>query len=171
MGEMGFFQDRRVQLIEGDIIDMPPQKNVHAGVVGLCEKAVSKAFGEGYWVRMQLPLYLTDNSEPEPDISVVPGGPRDYIETDHPRSALLVIEVSETTLRFDRKTTTRLYAGAGIEDYWIVNLIDQQVEVHRKPSRGSGEPAYADIQIFNAGDSITPIAVLNASIAVADLLP
>jgi Uma2 family endonuclease len=172
MGELGFFQDQRVELIEGEIIEMAPQKNVHAAVVSLCERAVSRAFGEGYWVRMQLPLYLTESSEPEPDISVAPGGPRDYIATDHPRSALLVVEVSETTLRFDRKVKTRLYAAAGIEDYWVVNLIDRQVEVHRKPTTdSSGQSGYEETRTFKSGESITPLAAPGASILVADLLP
>jgi Uma2 family endonuclease len=168
IADLGFFQDQRVELIEGEIIEMAPQKDVHAGVTGLVQRALENAFDVGYWVRVQLPLHFTNISEPEPDIAVVQGGPRDYIGTGHPRTALLVVEVSEATLRFDRGKKARLYAAAGIAEYWIVNLIDKCVEVHRFP----GGDAYTDIKPYKSGESISPLnAAQGAAAAVLDILP
>src|SRR3954468_9558284 len=117
MADLGLFQDQRVELIEGEIVEMAPQKDNHAGSVSLVHRALSHAFGDGFWVRMQMPLTLNDQSEPEPDVSVVPGGERDYMRgAGHPRGALLVVEVSDTTLSYDRERKASLYAAAGIED-------------------------------------------------------
>ncbi|HUB25269.1 MAG TPA: Uma2 family endonuclease, partial [Tepidisphaeraceae bacterium] len=133
MGDAGLFQDRRVQLIDGEIIDMPPQKNFHAAVVSLAFKAANRVVSGDFWIRCQLPLHLGDGSEPEPDVSVVNGSELDYLGDEHPAHALWVIEVAESTLVMDRKVKASLYASAGIEDYWIINLLDRQVEIHRQP--------------------------------------
>ncbi len=172
MADLGFFRGRRVQLVQGEIIAMPPMKNPHAIALGLAEDALEKAFGPGCWVRTQLPLHLTRYSAPEPDVAVVAGRPRDF--ADHPSSALLVVEISDTTLRFDRGRKSRLYAGAAIADYWIVNLIDCQVEVHRRLQTDPVQPLrkiYADVQIRQAGDILCPLAAPGANILVDDLLP
>src|SRR5438477_12092996 len=97
MGDLGFFQDQRVELIDGESIEMAPQNNPHAIAIGLVVDAVSAAFGKGFWIRSQMPLFLGPQSEPEPDVAIVPGSPRDYVGKDHPRTALLAIEVSEAT--------------------------------------------------------------------------
>lgn len=165
MGDAGLFLNERVQLINGEIFKMAPMKERHAAGVQLTEAAIQRAFGDGYCVRPQLPLFLTDVSEPEPDVAVVPGGPRDYLE-EHPRSALLVVEVSESTLAFDRGTKSRLYAEAGIEDYWIINLVDRCVEVCREPIDGE----YADQTRHDHDEEVTPLAA-GSSVKVADLLP
>src|SRR5262249_3117373 len=130
------------------------------------------AFGVGFWIRTQAVLNLGPESEPEPDLSVVPGGPRDYPE--HPKTALLVVEVSDTTLWLDRTRKRPLYASAGLADYWIVNLVDRQVEVHRNPIADSAAPLgfrYADVTIHGPGDFLSPLAAPSARVAVADLLP
>lgn len=174
MADLGFFQDQRVELIDGEIIEMAPQKELHASVIGLVQRAVEAAFGAGYWVRVQLPLFLSDISDPEPDIAVVPGGPRDYVGSDHPRTALLLIEVSEATLRFDRGRKASLYAASGFADYWIVNLIDMQAEVLRSPAPDDAAMfgfSYSDRRVLKPGESIAPLAAPSASIPVADLLP
>jgi len=111
-------------------------------------------------------------SDAEPDISVVPGTPRDY--TEHPTGALLVVEVSETTLAYDRGRKGSLYAAAGIQDYWIVNLVDRQLEVYRDPVPDPNESSgfrYNTRTVFLSGQSASPLAAPAASIAVADLLP
>jgi Uma2 family endonuclease len=174
MGELGFFQNQRVELIAGEIVDMAPQKDVHAVAVMLVQQALLRAFPECV-VRCQLPLTLADDSEPEPDLAVVPGKPRDYLGLGHhPTSALLVIEISESTLAFDRSTKAALYARAGIADYWIVNLIDRQVEVFRHPVADSASSvgySYAQTTAYTLGQQIQPLATAASSIAVADLLP
>jgi Uma2 family endonuclease len=170
--DLGFFDYQRVELIQGRIVQMSAMKNLHVAAVTLVEDALRAAFGAGHWLRIQAPLDLPGASEPEPDLAVVSGGPRDY--TDHPKTALLIVEVSDTTLRYDRVRKGPLYARAGIDDYWIVNLVDRQLEVYRDPQRDPKRRrrfAYAQVNVLKAGDLVTPLAAPKASVAVADLLP
>lgn len=171
MAELGLFRGERVELIEGEVVQMSAQKSLHAVSIGLSESALRNAFGTGYWVRSQMPLHFGSRSGPEPDLAVVPGGPRDY--SDHPTSALLVVEVSDTSLDYDRGPKARLYAGAGIADYWIVNLVDRQLEIRRSPGpavAGRGF-VFADTQFLSLADFAAPLAMPKARINVADLLP
>ena len=173
MADVGFFFKRRVELLGGKIIDMAVQYDLHAAGVLLAEKAVTKAFGAGYVIRPQLPLHLDRVSGPEPDIAVVPGEIRDYIGTGHPRSALLLIEVSDTTLRYDRQRKGPRYARAQYQDYWIVNLIDRCVEVYRKPVTDPSARLgwrYSDVSVLKPPATIKPIAA-TGDISIADLLP
>jgi Uma2 family endonuclease len=174
LADVGFFFKRRVELLGGKIIDMAAQYDLHAAGVLLAEKAASKAFGAGYVVRPQLPLHLGRISGPEPDIAVVPGEIRDYVGTGHPKSALLVIEVSDSTLQYDRRRKGPRYARAGYQDYWIVNLVDKCVEVYRRPVADPSARLgwrYADVSVLTPPASIAPIAAPAGSIAIADLLP
>jgi len=174
MADLGFFEDQRVELIDGEIFKMPPQKDVHAIVVGLVHRAVVAAFGPAVWVREQMPISLPNASEPEPDVSVVKGEPRNYLGKGHPRSALLVVEVSDTTWLFDRRRKASLYASAGIEDYWIVNLVDVRLEVLRNSVRDIAQPhgyRYDESVILKSGDAISPLAIPQSAIKVSDLLP
>jgi Uma2 family endonuclease len=123
--------------------------------------------------RLQAPLHLGPRSAPEPDAAVVPGGPRDYTATGHPTTALLIVEVSDTTLSYDRGRKASLYARAGIADYWILNLV-QQLEVHRWPVPDPTQHyrhGYADVLILTPQDHIAPLAAPKKRVAVADLLP
>src|SRR5579885_182049 len=172
MADLGFFRNRRVELINGAIVEMPVMKNPHAVAIALTEDALRKAFGPGFWVRTQMPVALGKWSEPEPDVAVVPGSPRDY--SDHPTTALLVAEISDTTLSYDRNRKARLYARAGIPEYWIVNLVQNQLEVRRDPQPDPANPRrfrYTQTIILKAGDTIAPLAAPQALVAVADLLP
>jgi len=173
MGDLGFFQDQRVELIDGEIIQMAPQRDTHAAAVSLAFRAVSKIMPDAFWVRCQLPLRLREMSEPEPDLSVVEGCERDYVGRGHPTTALLALEVSETTLQYDRGDKAALYASAGIQDYCIVNLADRRVEVYRNPvPDGSAKFGfrYADCSVYSAQDRVKPL-VAAGEIAVVDLLP
>ncbi|MDX2029894.1 MAG: Uma2 family endonuclease [Blastocatellia bacterium] len=173
MGEMGLFQRKRVELIEGEIIEMSPIQSSHATSVTLCDEALREVFHKGWVVRVQNPLSLGENSDPEPDLAVVAGKTRDFTDA-HPDTAALVIEVADSSLAYDRKNKASLYAKAGIADYWIVNLSSRQVEVHRRPVKAPEAPygyAYAENLIFNAGDAVKPLAKPKSIIAVADLLP
>lgn len=170
--DLGFFRNQRVELIEGEIIERPPMKNSHAVAVSLALDALRAAFGERYWIRPQLPLHLGPRSEPEPDVSVVPGDARDY--QDHPTTALLVVEISDTSLSFDRGRKKGLYAGAGIAEYWIVNLVDKQLEVYRDPQRESRRPrhhTYRKVTLLKLGAAVEPLAAPNARVTVNSLLP
>jgi Uma2 family endonuclease len=163
----------KVQLIEGEIVEMPSQNSPHATALSLAHLAILKIAGDNYYVRNQLPLPLDSKSEPQPDLAVVPGSPRDY-RSAHPTTALLVVEVSESTLKFDRTKKARMYARAGIPDYWIINVDDRCVEVHRDPISGTPmhvEPCYQTVTSHGPGERISPLAMPNASIAVDDVLP
>lgn len=174
MAELGLFVGQRVELIGGEIIEMPPQRNQHAIATGLVQDALAAAFGPGVWVRIQMPLHLHRLSAPEPDVAVVAGRPRDYLATGHPTAARLVAEISDTTLPFDRRFKASLYAAGGIEEYWIVNLVDRRLEVHRRPGpdpRQKYGAGYADRVALDENESVTPLAAPGARIAVAELLP
>jgi Uma2 family endonuclease len=172
MAEAGLFApDERVELLEGDIVTVTPQQSPHAACIGLVDEALRKAFGPSYWIRVQLPLVIDPDSEPEPDLAVVLGSPRDYAH-DHPRTALLVVEVADSTIAKDRTYKTRIYARAGIREYWIVNLAERCLEVYRDPVTSTGQPAlYRSSQKLTPSDSFTPHAAPGSTVLVADLLP
>jgi Uma2 family endonuclease len=174
MVECGIFRpDERLELIDGLLILREPQSSPHMTATRLVQEALRTAFGPGWDVRPQGPVALDDDSEPEPDVSVVPGGPRDYTAA-HPSHAVLVVEVSLTSLAFDRADKSSLYARAGVADYWIVNLVDRVVEVRRGPVPSDAAPfgwTYATLEIAGPDDSVTALAAPRAPIAVRDLLP
>ena len=174
MAATGLFdRNERVELIAGEIITITPQDSRHATAVRLAEDAFRPAFGQGYDVRAQLPLDLSLHSQPEPDIAVVVGNPRDYRDA-HPTTALLVVEVSGASLAYDRREKASLYAQADIADYWIVNLQDNLIEVYRQPSALSGQPfgyGYRTLARYLIPDTVTPLAAPRTTVAVADLLP
>lgn len=174
-GELGVFgPEERLELIDGEVVrKTAPQKSPHATGIHLVGDALRAAFAAGYGVRIQLPLALGPTREPEPDVAVVAGSPRDYKE-EHPTSAVLVVEVADTTLAFDRKVKGSLYAQAGIADYWIVNLPDRVLEVHREPAAMPDQPFghhYRSITRHTDSAVIGPLASPGTPIRVADLLP
>jgi Uma2 family endonuclease len=118
-----------------------------------------------------MPLNLGVHDDPEPDVAVVIGSARDYIGSKNRVDPLLVIEVSDTTLRHDRVKKGRRYARAGIRDYWIVNLVDGQLEVYRNPHRSGLHFTYDQALVFFKGQSLPPLAAPNSPIKVDDLLP
>ena len=173
MADMGLFQDQRVELIEGEIIDMPPQLDKHYWTIMLVSRALERALGEGFVVRQQGPLDLSDRSIPEPDVAVVAGNLRQLMSQGHPTSALLVVEVSQTTIRFDRTQKASMYARHDIADYWIINLIDQIIEVYRDPVPDAEAPygfAYASRQTYRRGQQVALLAKPECSIRVDDCL-
>ncbi len=174
MVEAGVFPPGdRVELVDGEVVAMTPQGSGHATAVGLIEDALRAVFQVGYHVRGQRPLALDPASEPEPDVAVVPGGLRDYRDA-HPATAVLVVEVADTTLTYDRDHKGSLYARAGIPEYWIANLLDHTVEVSRDPTPVPEEPygwGYRMVRAYRAGDTIAPSAAPQRQVAVGDLLP
>ena len=171
----GFFEGKRVELIDGEVIDTSPQMEVHVAGVTRAAGAMRRAFDESrYWVRVQAPLRAGHDSDPEPDVAVIRGTEEHYLKSGHPTAAVIVIEVSLESLKHDRGIKADLFASAGIADYWIVNLRQRQVEVHRKPVRDSKRKfrwRYSDISILRPDDSIAPLAARGTMIAVRDLLP
>jgi len=163
-------EDDKIELVEGRMIVAEPQNTPHATACSLAGDALRAAFGSGWSVRMGLPMVMDPDSEPEPDVAVLRGRPRDWL-ADHPTTAALVVEVADSSLRLDRAIKARVYAAAGIADYWIVNLRDRVVEVYREPIRGARRARYAASHVARAGDTLTPLAKPDARIAVDDLLP
>ena len=162
-----------LELIGGQLIVAEPKGSPHAAAVELTADALRAAFGSGWAVRAQNPIALDDESEPEPDVLVVPGAQRDYRDA-HPSSAALVVEVSETTLAFDRRHKASLYARAGVADYWIVNLVDRRLEVHRRPVADASAEfgwAYADVAALLLHASVSPLARPDVAVIVSDLFP
>jgi hypothetical protein len=172
LANSGFFGDRKVELIHGELFQLttnPP----HDTAVYLTSDVLRNAFGPGHYVRAQATLDLGRRYQPLPDVLVVPGRARDY-STRHPKTALLLVEVSDSSLRQDRKVKGHRYAQAGIADYWILNLVDRQLEVYRNPGPDPARPGrfcYAQTLIIPADGEISPLANPNVRIAVADLLP
>jgi Uma2 family endonuclease len=171
LADLGFFDGQKVELLEGELVVSSPQNWPHAVTVDRSAEVLRQAFGSGYWVRSQLPLDLGQVSEPEADVSVVPGRREDY--SAHPTTADLIVEVSDSTLASDRGQKGSLYARARIQDYWIINLIDHQLEVYRNPVPDASQVyghRYADRLILKKGDVVRPLAAPHVQIAVADLL-
>jgi Uma2 family endonuclease len=166
--------DDRVELIEGEILTVTPQGSAHATAVSLIHHRLHEITRLlNVHVRGQLPLALGPASEPEPDVAIVAGSERDYLY-HHPTSALLVIEVADRTLAYDRDAKGSLYGQFGIAEYWIVNLVERRIEVYRDPEphdhAGFGF-RYRSVERYHAGDAIAPQALPGAAIAVNDLLP
>jgi Uma2 family endonuclease len=168
-----FSPDERLELIGGQLIVREPQGSRHAVAIELGLRALQRAFGSGWRIRVQLPIALDGDSEPEPDLSVVAGDPRAN-SLEHPGRPALIVEVADASLAFDREYKGGLYVRAGVADYWIVNLVDRQVEIYRKPvaaPRARFGWRYARRRVLAADDFASPLAAAPARIAVGDLLP
>ncbi len=162
----------KVELIEGEIVERAPKTPPRATTITLAGRMLERFINESQHVRNQGPLALSNDSEPEPALALVHDSPRDYGDA-HPATALLVVEASESTLSFDRTTKARVYARAGIPEYWIINVQARCVEVHRDPVRGAPpqkEPRYMTLTVYKPGESITPLAMPQQAVAVADLV-
>jgi Uma2 family endonuclease len=172
--ETGFFQPGDpVELVGGQLIVAEPQGSRHFAAIQAAEEALRSAFGPGWQVRGQGPLAVDEESLPEPDVAVVPGSFRDYMG-EHPSRPALVLEVSESSLAFDREHKGSLYARAGFADYWIVNLVDRVLEVYRAPGP---DPAaslgwrYWSVTVLGREASVSPLALPSSHIRVIELLP
>src|SRR5437867_1487161 len=168
-----FAPEERVELIDGEILYVSPQDSPHAVAICLTPNALQRAFGAEFHVRVQLPLALDPHSEPEPDITVVQGTPRDYVD-HHPEIPALLVEVADSSLAHDRARKGSLYARAGVADYWIVNLVDGCLEVYRDPVPSSEAWygwEYASARRYRPEESVAPLAAPESPVKVADLLP
>jgi Uma2 family endonuclease len=162
-----------VELLGGEMLIKEPQPSPHATAIELAAHALRHVFSGGWHVRTQLPVALDDESEPEPDVSVVPGDPRDYRKA-HPTRPVLVVEISLSRLDLDRAHKGSLYARAGIADYWIVNIPERQLEIYREPCADTAAPfgwRYGSAETRRPGDHAATLAAPSAEIPVADLLP
>jgi len=172
--DKGMFQPgERLELLAGNLVVREPQGDPHTLAVELVNEALRTVFGPEWRVRVQLPIALDEESEPEPDVSVAPGRVRDSTEAKPARLAL-VVEIAESSLMLDREHKGGLYARARVPDYWIVNLVDRVLEVYRDPRPDASASygwAYRSVQSLNAGEHVSPLAAPTARVPVADLLP
>jgi Uma2 family endonuclease len=173
LGELGMFQCERLELIGGHLVVAEPKGSYHVTAVTKVGNALGASLPPGWTVRLQDPIALDDESEPEPDVAVVPGDYTDYL-AEHPQRPVLVVEVADSSLAFDRRRKGSLYARGGIQDYWIVNLVDRVLEVYRDAVVDGSAPygwSYRSVARVTPPAAVALLAVPGVRIAVADLLP
>ncbi len=160
--------EERTELIYGRIITrMSPMSRPHSIAISKTADALENAFGLGHFTEQQMPLHVERGLEPEPDVTVLAGVPDGYSHVPRPADVLLLVEVSNSTLQYDRNTKLRLYAENGIADYWIVNLQNRTLEVRRQPENG----AYVSLRVCGETEAAAPLAAPDALVQVRDLLP
>ena len=158
-------EDEHLELLEGEIVQMSPQDKPHARAMGKLNRWFARNLGDEYVVRPQLPLTLSD-SEPEPDLAVVRAEEEAAAER-HPRTALLVIEVADSSTRRDLEVKARIYAKSGIPEYWLVLVKQRAVEVLTDPDRATG--AYRSARRHSDDSTVVPAAFASLVIPVATL--
>ena len=171
--ELGVFEGERLELLDGLLAVREPQGSRHATGIRRVVAALRRALGEAWQVDSQLPIALDDESEPEPDVAVVPGGPESYRDA-HPSRPVLIVEVAESSYRIDHSYKASLYARAGVPEYWLVDVVLETVEVHRTPEASSDAIhgwRYARSDTLRPPATITPMIAPQAAIPVANLLP
>ena len=159
----GFFLDECIELLDGVIVEMTPQGTRHAGTIQLLTDRLAAALGLRASLRVQLPFAASETSEPEPDLLVV--APGDYTRS-HPTKAWMAIEVSESTLRKDRRVKAGIYAAAGVPEYWLIDLVGSVIEVRTQPAGDT----YADLRVARSADRIRLQSFPDVELAVSDIL-
>jgi Uma2 family endonuclease len=168
MAEAGIFHDDdRVELIDGQVVEMTPIKPRHAGCVNRLNGLLSRLGGGGVTVSIQNPVILGERWEPQPDVTLLRHRADGYAAS-HPDPAdiLLVIEVADTSVEYDRSVKIPLYARAGIPEAWLVNLPEGRIEVYRNPVRGK----YAKVTSASRDHTLTPLEVPSATLSVDRIL-
>jgi len=172
--ELGVFRpEERLELLDGLLVVREPQGSRHAAAIRRVIAALRHALGSAWQIDSQLPIALDDDSEPEPDVSVVPLEPSGYKDA-HPSHAVLIVEIAESSYRTDREFKTGLYARAGILDYWIVDVPHDTLEVHREPEAWAEAPygwRYRSVSVLRPPAIVAPLVAARRPIRVADLLP
>ena len=169
MAEAGILApDERVELLDGDVIVMPPINEWHASRVGRFTNTLLPQFQGQAIVWVQNPVRLDDASEPEPDVMLLRWRD-DFYESGHPGPAdvLLLIEVSDTTVDYDRGAKLAAYAAAGIPEVWITSRRDRRIESHSYPTGDE----YATVRYYGAGESISPRAFPDVVLQVDKIIP
>ncbi len=160
--------DERTELIYGRVIRrVRPMGRPHNGALLNATGIFNAIFHTGFVVETQMPIRLSSRLEPEPDLLVVPGIPADYPDAPLFSDAVLLLEVSDSTLRYDRGARAEMYAKDNIPDYWIINLRMRTLEVRRQPENGE----YTSLDVYHAGEAVAPLAAPAQPVSVADLLP
>lgn len=160
--ETGDFNDQRVELIRGRVVEMSPQGAPHSWVVMRLNMLLTAALQGRALVLVQGPLAISDDSQPEPDVAVLEIG--DY-RKEHAKTASLVIEVADSSLTSDRRDKAPLYAECGIPEYWVVNIAAENVEVYLHPTDGT----YDTVDTYASQDLLRPTRLPMVEITVADI--
>jgi Uma2 family endonuclease len=160
--ELGAFEAERVELLRGVLVTMTPQGGAHANVSAWFAQRLTRLLDESFDVRSHSPYPASDDSEPEPDVSVN-RPPRSLLE--HPDRTLLVIEVSDSSLRKDRRIKLPIYAQAGVPEYWIASLKTGNVEVYTQP----GPDGYQRLETYDSTGTLRPTSLPGIAIAVAEI--
>ncbi|MDG4597027.1 MAG: Uma2 family endonuclease [Candidatus Contendobacter sp.] len=168
MGEVGLLhEDSRVELIDGEIVEMAPIGSSHGGNVNRFIRLFSKVVGDKAIIAAQNPVVLSGYAEPQPDLAILRWRADDYEQSNpHPEDVLLLIEVSDSTLRYDRDVKIPLYAKNGIPEVWLLDIQNRQLEIYREPING----IYQQRDCRRAGQ-IAPILCPDAAIDLAELFP
>ena len=167
MAETGVLPpDARVELLDGNIIDMSPIGPFHGGVVARINHLFIES-SKGRWFVWLSSMSLDDYSEPQPDLMLLKNSATDYTQRlPAPEDVFLLVEVSDSSLDYDRGDKMRAYARAGIPEVWIVNLVDKGIEVYREP----GPTSYASVKILRPGEKASPQAFPDVQVDIAKLL-
>lgn len=168
LAEMGWLEpDKKYELLDGEILEKMAANPPHAGIVGLVAEVLRRIFGPTYIAREEKPVRLDIYFDPQPDIAVVKGRHSDYFKRFPSQSDIaLVVEVSDSSVNFDRKRKQEAYALGELPEYWLVNLVSQQVEVYRQPVEGR----YAQMSVHHAGEYLTPLAAPAVTASISELL-
>ena len=170
---LGLFEREPLELIDGELVVTEPQGSHHASAITKVDYAIRAPMRSGWIVRLQAPVSLDEESEPEPDLVVVSGRPGDYRDS-HPAHPALVVEVAESSLEYDRTRKGGLYARAAVPEYWIVNLVESVLEVYRDPELDASATfgwRYRSVARLAPPANVVPLAWTGEGIMVADLLP
>jgi Uma2 family endonuclease len=173
LARLGLFDQQRVELIAGEIVQMPPIGPEHGSTVDQTMQSLGRRLpAKPYYLRVQNPLRIGD-SEPVPDVAIVPGKPSEY-RAHHPTTALLVIEIADASLEYDRTEKMSLYAAAGIPEYWIVNLVERCLEVYREPASPAAGTAfnarYRSLRYYGLDEVVSPLFEPTLEVPVRALL-
>jgi Uma2 family endonuclease len=166
----GVWDGRRTYLVRGVIWEQGPMNPPHATLVMIAQKAIDRVLPAGMCLRARVPLVLGQDTDPFPDLAVVPGDLTDYL-TAHPTSAHLVVEVADTTVFEDTTTKAELYAAGGVADYWVVDVNARLLRVFRDPQPVAGTYSYRTSFSLDTTQTVSLLAVPTASIRVSDLIP
>lgn len=173
LSKTGLFHDVKTMLIRGELFVMTLPNPPHNLAVGLVEDWLRVVFAQGHHVRGQMALNVGTETDPGPDVAVVRGLRRDYPDRQ-PTEAVLVVEVSDSTLFYDTATKAELYATAGVPDYWVIDLNARRLLIYRDPEplpEGLGATAYRTHAAHGPDATVAPLAAPSVAVTVSDLLP
>jgi Uma2 family endonuclease len=173
LGKSGLFADRKTLLIDGEVYVMTMPAPPHDLSVGLVDDWLRAVFATGFHVRNQMGFDVGTRNDPGPDLAVIAGSRRDLAGRT-PTTAVMIVEVADSSLAMDTTTKAELYATAGVPDYWVIDLENRKLIVFRDPvplPAGLGATAYRTRKTYGPNDAVAPLAAPAAMVKVGDMLP